>query len=168
MKKTLTLALATVFSLILAACGSAAVSPAVNDTISPAGADYVYRSADGWQITIPAAIKDSYEIETLSEEDSGSCFVNVTYEGITALCVSIVKVSSEEDLEFMDSVRTITVNGAEWAIGTTTDVSYAPDEGFDSTESQEYQTYMENRESFGDFQGKIIKSFQAAAKKKQR
>ncbi|MDR0653521.1 MAG: right-handed parallel beta-helix repeat-containing protein [Synergistaceae bacterium] len=153
MKKPLTLALATVLSLALAACGSAAVPSAYSDD-----ADYVYESADGWQITIPAAIKDSYEIETITE----GCSVNVTYGGITAHCVSIVKVQSEEDLDFMDSVRTITVNGTEWAIGTETGVSYIPDEGFDSTESQEYQTYMENLETFSGFQRKIIESFQAA------
>jgi hypothetical protein len=155
MKKLITLAMVLALTLTAA--------PAYPDA-----ADYVYESADGWQITIPAAIKDSYEIEALSEEDAERRFVNVTYGGITALCVFIVKVQSEEDLEIMDSVRRITVNGTEWAIGTETGVSYIPDEGFDSTESQEYKTYMENRESFGGFQRKIIESFQAAAKKERR
>jgi hypothetical protein len=153
MKKLITL------TLVLAAALTLTTAPARSDD-----ADLVYESADGWQITIPAAIKDSYEIETSSGEDSESYFVNVTYGGITALCVSIIKVQSEDDLEMMDSVRTITVNGTKWAIGTSTDVSYVPDEGFDSTESQEYQAYMENRESFGGFQRKILESFQAAAK----
>ena len=148
--------------------GMAVLMRAMADTIQDAPAsdttesadDYVYESDDGWQITIPAAIKNSFEIETASE-DLKDCFVNVTYGDITALCVSIVEVQSEDDVNSMDSVRTITIDGTQWAIGTTLDVSYTPDEGFDSTARQEYLTYRENLETFTDFQRAIIESFRA-------
>ena len=182
MKKTMAPALALALALFLTACGGSSggesggentAPPAQTDAVTTApedtgpgvdtgesADDYVYESDDGWQITIPAAIKDSFEIETVSE-GLKDCFINVTYGDITALCVSIVEVLTEDDLNSMDSVRTIPVDGRQWAIGTTLDVSYVPDEGFDSTESQEYLAWRENLETFTDFQRAIIDSFRA-------